>query len=158
MSDSYCVHLYSTRLALPLSLFAHTYIVTEHNDIRRRYELLHPKNPIQKTPVVGRVFVDAFVPEQGFRVYKSKSKQDTIPRWQPTLHGTCCGGIDSPAYKLYQFLESGGFNAYPYNQPQRYHMTWGPNSNTFTQWIVNQVPEARLTLPWNAWGKSFPIS
>lgn len=29
----------------------------------------------------------------------------------------------------------------------------GPNSNTYTQWVLNKFPEWDIKLPWNAFGK-----
>ncbi len=29
----------------------------------------------------------------------------------------------------------------------------GPNSNTYTQYILNKFPEWKIRLPWNAFGK-----
>ena len=43
--------------------------------------------------------------------------------------------------------------SYPY--PREYRAFPGPNSNTFTAWIANQVPHLGLQLPWRAVGKSF---
>ena len=43
--------------------------------------------------------------------------------------------------------------AYPY--PKEYRAFPGPNSNTFTAWIAEQVPLLGLRLPWRAIGKGF---
>lgn len=43
--------------------------------------------------------------------------------------------------------------AYPY--PDQYRAFPGPNSNTFTAWIANRVPQLKLKLPWRAVGKGF---
>ena len=42
---------------------------------------------------------------------------------------------------------------YPY--PQRYHVWPGPNSNTFTAFILRRVPELRVDLPPTAIGKDY---
>ncbi|MBI4625193.1 MAG: DUF3750 domain-containing protein [Verrucomicrobia bacterium] len=43
--------------------------------------------------------------------------------------------------------------AYPY--PGVYHAWPGPNSNTFTAWVLRAVPELRVDLPGTAVGKDF---
>ena len=43
--------------------------------------------------------------------------------------------------------------AYPY--PERYHVWPGPNSNTFTSFILRRVPELDVELPPNAIGKDW---
>ncbi len=44
-------------------------------------------------------------------------------------------------------------NTYPWKRT--YSVFPGPNSNTFTAWIAQQVPELELTLPLSAIGKSY---
>lgn len=44
-------------------------------------------------------------------------------------------------------------NAYPWKTT--YKAFPGPNSNTFTAWIANQVPELKLTLPFSAIGSGY---
>ena len=43
--------------------------------------------------------------------------------------------------------------AYPY--PSTYRMWPGPNSNTFTAWIGQRVPELNLKLPTSAFGRNY---
>ncbi len=43
---------------------------------------------------------------------------------------------------------------YPYTD--KYNLL-GPNSNTFVQWIIDNLPNSKLRLPWNAFGKNFEI-
>lgn len=39
-----------------------------------------------------------------------------------------------------------------YPHMQSYKLT-GPNSNTYTQWILEKFPEWNIQLPWSAFGK-----
>jgi hypothetical protein len=43
--------------------------------------------------------------------------------------------------------------SYPW--PDSYQAFPGPNSNTFTAWVAQQVPELRLSLPFSAIGSGF---
>ena len=46
-------------------------------------------------------------------------------------------------------------NNYPF--PNEYKAFPGPNSNTFTAWVAQQVPELGLHLPLRAVGRSYPL-
>ena len=54
--------------------------------------------------------------------------------------------------KLREAVES-----YPYALAGDYHVWPGPNSNTFTAYVVSRVPEMAVALPPTAIGKDFPI-
>ena len=45
--------------------------------------------------------------------------------------------------------------AHSYPWPDSYKAFPGPNSNTFTAWIAQQVPELRLSLPFSAIGSGY---
>jgi len=45
--------------------------------------------------------------------------------------------------------------SYPY--ADQYTAFPGPNSNTFTAWIANEVPSLELKLPLRAVGKNYPL-
>jgi hypothetical protein len=47
-----------------------------------------------------------------------------------------------------------------YDSPHTYtysnkYRLWGPNSNTYVKWIIDNFPESGLKLPSNAYGKDF---
>jgi hypothetical protein len=42
-----------------------------------------------------------------------------------------------------------------YPHAREYSMWPGPNSNSFVQWILLEVPELAAELPWRAWGKNW---
>ena len=68
---------------------------------------------------------------------------------RPELLGDLRGpGVD----ELIDRIE-GAIKDYPY--PDRYHVWPGPNSNTFTAYILRQVPELRVDLPPTAIGKDY---
>jgi len=73
------------------------------------------------------------------------------PFWNPTLIGSVEGDVGSLAHKLSDFIDNSR-NDYPYRD--RYSFT-GPNSNTYAQWVLNQFPEWKIKLPWNAFGKNY---
>lgn len=154
MPDDYRVSIHSSPLPLPLSCFVHAYIATEHAGVIDRYDVIVPGMFKNIPSYDGRIFKNLLSPETGFLIFfKLHPEKSQSARWKTKRHGLCTGSVDTPAYKLYQFIESGGLNQYPHKN--HYRMIRGPNSNSFVQWIVNQVPECGLSLPWNAWGKDF---
>ncbi len=73
-------------------------------------------------------------------------------RWygaKPELLGDIRGpGVD----EIIQRIET-AVTEYPY--PDRYHVWPGPNSNTFTAFVLRRVPELRVDLPPTAIGKDY---
>jgi hypothetical protein len=68
---------------------------------------------------------------------------------KPELLGDIRGpGVDA----IIQRIETAAKD-YPY--PARYHVWPGPNSNTFTAFVLRQVPELRVDLPPTAIGKDY---
>jgi hypothetical protein len=68
---------------------------------------------------------------------------------RPELLGDIRGpGVDAIIDRIEAAVE-----AYPY--PGRYHVWPGPNSNTFTAFILRRVPELRVDLPPTAIGKDY---
>jgi hypothetical protein len=57
-----------------------------------------------------------------------------------------------PAAALIEAIDKAA-RAYPW--PQEYKVFPGPNSNTFTAWVAQQVPELKLKLPFRAIGSGF---
>ncbi len=62
------------------------------------------------------------------------------------------GVAGTPAATLYTAINNHVL-VYPY--ARQYNMVFGPNCNTFTQWLLELVPATRLSLPWYAWGKNY---
>jgi hypothetical protein len=68
---------------------------------------------------------------------------------KPELLGDIRGaGVDEIIRRIQMAVEE-----YPY--PARYHVWPGPNSNTFTAFILRRVPELRVDLPPTAIGKDY---
>jgi len=68
---------------------------------------------------------------------------------KPELLGDIRGaGVDEIIRRIEMAVEE-----YPY--PARYHIWPGPNSNTFTAFILRRVPELRVDLPPTAIGKDY---
>ena len=156
MSTVYKVSIYSTPLMLPLSFAAHAYVVTEHNGIVNRYDMYAPGFTPDGEPCCGLIYKNSLPVTTGFSIIFSKNTKFNVAkgiRWRVRKCSSVTGDAGSPAHSLYEFIENGGLKNYPY--PESYRLLKGPNSNTFPQWIIDQVPECKLSLPWNAWGKNY---
>jgi len=71
--------------------------------------------------------------------------------WKPELLGFIEGDENSNLKKIIDFIENSEEN-YPYIY--RYSL-FGPNSNTYVQWILNKFPEFNIKLSWRHFGKDF---
>ncbi|MEX0917828.1 MAG: DUF3750 domain-containing protein [Candidatus Paceibacterota bacterium] len=148
----YFVRIYSSPVPIPFTFAVHTYLVVGCDDVRDRYDVLpflsndHPKN------YDGYVCKNILPPETGFRCF-GRYPFVFGPRYRTTVIGEETGGPQSVACRLYERIEAGLLHEYPYKE--RYNMVLGPNSNTFTQWMLDQTPDLEITLPWNAWGKRY---
>jgi hypothetical protein len=103
----------------------------------------------------GKIYKNLLPPEKGFLVITvpEYAERHAGPRWSTKEYARCSGPAGSPAHQLYTFIEDGGLLTYPH--AHTYKMITGPNSNTFTQWVLNQVPGHGMKMPINAWGKRF---
>ena len=152
-NDNYTVSIYSTPLSLPLFFAVHTHVVCTYKTESNRFDVTGHVSSSHPTAIDRYIFKNLLPTEAGFRILPSLPTHGIGPRWTVTLHSSVTGPAKSPAHQLYTYIVSGGLQNYPYRD--RYHMFLGPNSNTFTQWVVDQVPECKLKLPWNAWGKGY---
>ena len=67
-----------------------------------------------------------------------------------TLLGKVEGG---EVLKIIEFISK---SPETYKNKDRYHI-WGPNSNTYAQWVINNFPECKFVLPKNAYGKNYKL-
>jgi len=160
MTDSeYNVSVYSSKLGIPLNVVVHTHIVTEHAGIKNRYDVFAPFALAGVEPYEGIIYKNLLPADMGFLLWFRKKlwwRSDAkYWRWGTKIVSQTQGPFGSAAYKLYKLIEDDHLVTYPYKEIADYNMIAGPNSNTFVQWVVDQVPECGLTLPFNAWGKGY---
>jgi hypothetical protein len=134
------VLILSLNLPIPLMFAVHVYFVTIENNRINRYDVLYQKNNKN-----SYLYKNAGKPFQAFRYircFKKRSKNIHFIK-----HIT-----DSNAKKLIHVLEN---KEYP--SKNKYFIFPGPNSNTYAQWIINQVPKLKVKLPMLAFGKNFKL-
>lgn len=131
-------------VSIPFSFASHTwFVVNDHGSISR-WEVLFRKVPCKTR--WGHLFKDYFPPFQGIDLFIFIHRYF----WKGTLLGIVEG---ETAEHMAEFIENSP-NTYPYYDT--YSLT-GPNSNTYTQWVINHFPEISLKLPWNSFGKNYTI-
>jgi len=73
-------------------------------------------------------------------------------RYPSKIIGQIDGKKKSIAEKMANFILKKS-KEYPFRN--KYKMYPGPNSNTYTQWVLNYFPNSGLKLPINAFGKNW---
>lgn len=146
-NKAYRFAIYSTPITFPLCFAVHTWIVLQSPEFgTHRYEIHCFKNSKS-----GNHFYINNVPEkQGMAVF------GFLRYWKSTLTfpSTCLyetGGEDSKELILH--IEGILWN---YSYLNKYRAYPGPNSNTFTQWVIQKTGlQDKIRLPWNAFGKNY---
>jgi hypothetical protein len=101
----------------------------------------------KKNPELGYMHIDDLLPYSGIPVFSFLAK----PLWNATLLGSIEGGNNSSAHKMYEFIVN---SPNTYNNKLNYFL-FGPNSNTYAQWILDNNPAFPAKLKWNALGKDY---
>lgn len=143
--DRYQIFVFSSPVTMPLSFARHIWFVAVEKGKPSRWEILFLKE--YKTRHWKHLYLNTFSPSKGMRfsVYFNPFN------WNSKLIGYIEGKKGSTAHKMNNFLK---------NSPKKYPFTkkyllWGPNSNTFAQWVLNHFPEFKVKLPWNSFGKNY---
>jgi len=143
--DRYQVFVFSSRLTLPLSFARHTWFVVSDKGKTSRWEVLFFNDYTGRK--FGYLHLNSLKPTEGMGAFLFK----IFGCWKGKLIGTLEGKKNSTAEKVNLFFKE-DYKKYPY--AKRY-LLLGPNSNTFTQWVIDQFPKWNLKLPKNAFGKHY---
>ncbi len=141
-NDVYQVFLLSSPAHFPLSAWTHPWVVINKKGKLSRYEVRHKHNRVQ--PALGHIHVNDLPLFDGIEVFLFLDH----PRWNPILLGQIEGEENSAAQKMCAFVEN---SIQTYADKDRYSL-FGPNSNTYIQWILDNFPEFKGKLRWNALG------
>ncbi|MCR4328895.1 MAG: DUF3750 domain-containing protein [Patescibacteria group bacterium] len=142
--ESTQVFLFTSPTNLPFSFASHPWFVINTHGVLSRWEVLFRKTDWKTS--WGHLHKDFFRPFQGIEVFPYIEGLF----WNAKLLKEVEGDV---ALRMAEYIESSP-DMYPYNT--RYFLT-GPNSNTYTQWVLNHFPELDVTLPWNSFGKGYAI-
>jgi hypothetical protein len=144
-NDSYQVFLFHSPAHIPLSIWTHPWVVINKQGRLSRYEVRYKRN--KKNIAFGHIHQDDLPPFDGIEVFSFLDH----PRWNATLLEYVEGGEDSLAHNMCQFIEN---SVHSYKDKDRYFL-FGPNSNTYIQWILDNFPEFPGKLTWKALGNNY---
>lgn len=149
----YTVHVYASAMPLPIPFLLHTWVVVSDSTTTERFDVMgfHEDGPWERT---GYVYKNYHRPGEGCPVLALGTRrllQNTL-RWRGRELCTLQGEEGSPVHGIWKLLRSAP-EAYPH--AHRFGLVFGPNCNTFTQWVLDQAAPGSCTLPWNAFGRNF---
>ncbi|MBI5139380.1 DUF3750 domain-containing protein [Candidatus Nomurabacteria bacterium] len=134
--------------SLPILFAKHTWFVINKKGVFSKWEVKFNKN---ENPSYGYLHLNEGRPFQGIsKIYPIKKHFF----WKGKMLGVIDGDENSIAKKISEFIEG---SKEQYKNRDRYSLT-GPNSNTYTQWVLNNFPEINIKLPWNCVGKNYKDS
>jgi hypothetical protein len=145
MSDPYQLSLHASPAHMPLSFAVHPWFVINKGGVLSRWEVLHRENRCVTS--WGHLHLDERAPFTGIDIFTFAP----YVQWPSCVLGTVEGDEGSLAARMIACIEDSP-NTYPFCHQYAYT---GPNSNTYVQWALDQFPDSKLALPWNAFGKRF---
>ncbi|MCH8520050.1 MAG: DUF3750 domain-containing protein [Nanoarchaeota archaeon] len=156
-SHNSIVGLFGSKIVFPLDITHHWFVV-KHGDNLRRVEVLgYLSNSLQKGNKAGLTYSKGEEFE-GLYVNPLTYKFPLIPspKFESFNSGIIEGGKNSLAHKLSLFILDRSWE-YPFLDEYEGYPSQGPNSNTYTSWVLRQFPrvEQKLVLPSTAHGKDF---
>jgi len=145
--DKYQVFVCACPAYFPFNLAKHPWFVLNKKGLISRWEVRHYKNEMNKNSKY--LYFNVQPPFQGINLSFFIKKYF----WKTELLGLIEGEENSITQKIIEFIESSKEN-YPYcNQ----YSFFGPNSNTYIQWVLDNFPEFPVKLSWRFFGKNFKI-
>jgi len=142
--EKYQVFLFTCPTQIPLNIALHSWFVINNQGKVSRWEVL--SRNVSHGAKWNHLYLNFFLPFKGVEIISSSKKYF----WKPKLLGKIEGRV---AQQMSEFIEKSPVS-YPYCDKYCWH---GPNSNTYTQWIINNFPEFNGRLPWRAIGRKFVI-
>jgi hypothetical protein len=141
--NKYQVFLFKSEAFFPFYFAIHPWFVLNKKGELSRWEVCHTKK-YDKAVHFGYIYKNRFPFFQGIGIIPLVNKFFS----ESVLLGKVEG---EEALKMINFIENSP-NTYLYKNK---YILWGPNSNTFAEWVINNFPESGFKLPNNAYGKNF---
>ncbi len=146
------VYFFASKMSVPFIFALHTWVVVVSGGKTNRFDVWG--SVARCGTSWGHLHKNLYRPTLGVRVLPLKGSDPYALRFQGTLLYGLEGGKGSLAERVVNFMGNVE-KVYPYLDT--YHYYPGPNSNTFTAWVIEQFPEMNFRLPWNAIGKNYII-
>lgn len=148
--DEYQIFLFTCPTTFPLMFARHPWFVINRKGTISRWEIFwRPKKEWETH--WGHIHKNFYTLAQGIPIFFFSEKY-VWKQVKPV--GYLEGGENSIAQHMAEFIEN-SYKNYP--ERQRYSF-FGPNSNSYAQWVLDKFPEAGLRLPWNCFGKNYKIT
>ncbi|MBD3225441.1 MAG: DUF3750 domain-containing protein [Caldithrix sp.] len=142
----YHVLLMTCPATLPVSFAIHPWFVCAKGGRISRWEVRFERN---NDSVLGKhLYKDGLPPFSGIEMVLPLRKKLL---WGADLFMHFKGGRGSMAQEMYDFI-NGNSGQYPYRDQ---YSLFGPNSNTYAQWVLDSLDILDIKLPWNCIGKSY---
>src|SRR3989344_245873 len=147
--NKYRVFFFACKMSIPFSFTIHTWVVVVDHGKVNRYDIWGYKHRCETS--WGYLHLNLYKPWIGVRKLPSYKSTPGARRFKGQIIYNLEGEEGSLAERVVIFLNTRA-QTYPYIN--KYHYFPGPNSNTFTQWIIDKFPELEFRLPWTAIGKN----
>ncbi|HED05506.1 MAG TPA: DUF3750 domain-containing protein [Ignavibacteria bacterium] len=150
--EKFQVFILSSKVSFPFHFGIHTWIVISEKGKLHRWEVWRTKNNCKTS--WGHVHKNMFksylwTKDWFFKKYFFKRKSRERFLWKVIE-----GGEGSNAERIIKFINK---NASKYPLIHEYGFFFGPNSNTFTQWILDSSSETKVKLPFWAFGRNYKV-
>ncbi len=145
MNDRYQVSLFTCPATIPYSLGTHPWFVVLKNGKISRWEVLWRES--QCSTSWGHLHLNFLPHEKGIETFPFSKKY----HWSGKLISRVEGDENSLAKRMMDFIEKSEEN-YPFCYQ---YSVFGPNSNTYAEWVISHFRESNFKLPWNSFGRYY---
>jgi len=148
--SGYQVFLFACPASLPCSFAVHPWFVCVKNGEVSRWEVRFELN--HEHPELGKhLHLNSLPPFSGIEIIPFVRGKFL---WKvKKLLGYLEGGEGSAAGETFNFIARSK-DRYPHRNA---YALWGPNSDTYVQWVLDHSPDFHVALPWNGFGKKYKV-
>lgn len=139
-------------MSFPFNFALHTWIELKKDNTTDRYDFWGYTSMPEAHRLGGFIYKNLFPNHLGTKFSLLASPHTLGGRLPGRVYSEIEGGDGSEAHEVFTLITD-KVGSYPHKD--EYGMIFGPNCNSFTQWLINLKPDSGLRLPWNAWGKSY---
>lgn len=146
-TKKYQIFICSSPISLPLLGFVHTYIISNCKGKITRWDVWRTKNRVDSSDG----YKNTYKPWTGLSIFYGNDLSEARKRWPTSIVGSITGGDDSLAHTMCEFIDRNE-SLYPLKNTYQF---FGPNSNTFVQWFLDQFSDVNIELLTKAVGKRY---